>query len=226
MIKYPLVLTLLLAFSKVLAQQPPLQEPKWEVGVNLLSLLKPPSLRLDQLNSTYGLIVRKKVSPKNALRFRSDFGLDFDPSPTVPNTNQPRDYTLSFDIGYERQNRVGRFVHYYGGDVMIRFSGYNSTIGIGIANGTDPSALTYTTQKGKVRTIGLEALTGGKYYMADRVSLSLETNLQLSIASTIGETFNIDGNGNKITNPVTIISSSGMNLNIVPISVIYLSYYF
>lgn len=109
---------------------------------------------------------------------------------------------------------------------MIRFSGYNSTIGIGIANGTDPSALTYTTQKGKVRTIGLEALTGGKYYMADRVSLSLETNLQLSIASTIGETFNIDGNGNKITNPVTIISSSGMNLNIVPISVIYLSYYF
>lgn len=109
---------------------------------------------------------------------------------------------------------------------MVRFSGYNSTVGLGVSNGSNPATLTYTTQKGKVRTLGLEAFTGGKYYIAERVSLSLETNLQLSIATVKGETFNVDGNGNIITDPITVVNAGGMNLNIVPISAIYLSYYF
>ncbi|CAG5074666.1 hypothetical protein DYBT9623_05353 [Dyadobacter sp. CECT 9623] len=194
---------------------------RFEIGVDLLSPFS--NLRLDRLNSTYGLIFKRAISPTGALRLRTDLGIDYMPSPTIKGTNQPREFSTSFDLGYEKRNRFNRFVHYYGSDLSFRYYKLNSTVLIGIS-GT--SASPYTNQKGRIVDFGISAFTGGKYYIASHISLSIETTALLSYADIFEKSQDFDVNGNALGSAVPTIDTNGITFKIMPISVIYLSYYF
>jgi hypothetical protein len=105
----PTALALCFAFwlgDEVRAQETTEKEPKWEVGVDMYGPFRKNN---SIVYNTYGLILRKKLTNGKALRFRNDFYFNTSIDPPVKGSNQPSFYKLSFDLGYENQDKYGRF---------------------------------------------------------------------------------------------------------------------
>lgn len=194
---------------------------RWELGVDVLSPFK--NIQLDRLNSTYGLILKRPIKNDRAIRARIDLGLDYMPDPIIKGTNQPREFATSFDIGIEKQNQNGRFVHFFGFDTMFRYGRLNSTVSLGVTPGSN---ISYSQNKGRIISSGVSCFTGGKYYITNQLSLSLESTAVLYY-STIREnsTDYITGNP-PIIQSFSTINTNGLIFKIYPVSTLYLSYHF
>ncbi|KQS24788.1 hypothetical protein ASG33_23845 [Dyadobacter sp. Leaf189] len=199
-----------------LAQKP----PKWEVGVDLHSLLFDRRERAI-MSSGYSLIIKRQFQ-ENALRFRPNFALEYMPNPSVKGTNQPRSYDLSFDLGYERQRKSRRFVHYYGVDFRLKFIKVNSTVGIGLNDSTS----TFTQEKGHTSGIGIAPFIGGKYFITDRIAISLETRCMLSYLRVRSSTQQVNIDNQPVSPKLDAANTNGVNFDIHPISAIFISYTF
>lgn len=191
---------------------------KWELGVDLKSLFT----KTTELSSrTYGLILRRKVSEEGALRFRPNILYNRDFNPTVKGTNRPFIIHTHLDLGYEKQKKYQKFVHSYGVDLVMRYESHDYTIGMGI-NGTD---YLYTRMDATSQMIGVSFFTGGKYFLTDRISLSMETSFGILAQKMWGQEGEVNLDNEYIRTPSTS-KSSGIYTRFSPISVIYLSYYF
>jgi len=145
------------------------------------------------------------------------------PDPPVKGFNQPRSYSLSFDLGYEKRRQHKRFVHYYGADLIFRLHRLENVIGLGISPGT---GTTFTRDRGRINSLGIAAFTGGKYFIAERISLSLETNIHLVYGKIVYTNSQVNTAGQVVSPSVVTTSTNGIEFKVSPISVIYLSYYF
>jgi hypothetical protein len=204
--------------TNIQAQDNPSKQPKWELGVNMLSLFKG-NHSLPQ--KTYGLIIKRQLAKENALRFRQDFYFNSSIKPLIKGSNQPASYFLSFDFGYEKRNGYGKFIHYFGSDLVVRHEITDLTTGAGI-NGNTP---TYSRLRGKAQTYGLAFFTGGKYMATNRISVSIETYLNLLYERTSNSNGEVDLNNQFIREPITS-KTHGIYASVLPMPVIYLSYFF
>ncbi len=190
---------------------------KWELGVDLKSLF---SSSVDLSGRTYGFILRRQLSNDGALRIRPDFYFNTSFKHPVKGANRPSGYHVSFDVGYEKQKKYKRFTHSYGIDLAIRREATDVTIGLGI-NDNNP---TYSRSETRRQLYGLSVFTGGKYFMTDRISISLETNFNFLLEKSKNREGYVHMDNHYIINP-SITESSGFYSKLIPISVIYLSYY-
>ncbi len=218
--RFILVIICSLTAYNLQAQDTIRSPPKWELGVDLYSIFKPAEPHLYQ--STYGLIVKRTIKNDMALRFRTNFGFQFMPKPDVKGANQPRSLNLSFDLGIEKKKTYGKFIHYYGLDGVVKYIRFDDTIGFGVSGAN----ATYTQQRGYVKGIGVSAFTGGKYHITSHIAIAIETNLTLFYAKRYSTDQNVDLNNKPITELNVNGKSNDVSLDILPISAIYLSYYF
>lgn len=213
-----IVLLLLFSSFSSFSQEASQAHPKWELGVDMKSLFT----KTTELSSrTYGLILRRKVSEESALRFRPSVLYSLDFNPIVNGRKLPFVLQTNLDLGYEKQKWYQKFVHSYGMDLVMRYESRDYTIGMGI-NGTD---YTYTRMDGTSRMIGMAFFTGGKYFLTERISLSLETSIAVLVQKLWSQEGEVNLNNEYIRAPSTS-KSSGLFTRFSPISVIYLSYYF
>lgn len=191
---------------------------KWELGVDLKSLFT----KTTELSSrTYGLILRRKISDESALRFRPSVLYSLTFNPIVKGKNLPFVLHTNLDLGYEKQKKYKKFVHSYGADLVMRYESNDYTIGMGI-NGTD---YIFTRMDGTSRMIGVSFFTGGKYFLTQRISLSLETSIGVLVQKLSNQEGEVNLNNEHIRTPSTT-KSSGLFTRFDPISAIYFSYYF
>ncbi|GAB2765311.1 hypothetical protein GCM10027275_03300 [Rhabdobacter roseus] len=198
------------------AQEVESPPPKWEVGVDLLRFFDRDRYGDIQF-STYSFIARRKLSENRALRIRPLFGLGTNINPPLPGANQPHLLILSLDLGHEWQRRYGKFVHYYGADLAGRYQYRDATIGLG----TSGSAPNYTYEKDVYWRAGVGLFTGGKYFLTNRISLSLESTVNLHLGG-----LKLEAGSANPRQAVTSTHSWGFTLDFNTLSAFYLSYYF
>lgn len=214
------VVGIFLSAERAVAQEIEMAPPKWELGVDLYSLLLNRDQRPPMLTG-YSLILKRQITENKALRFRPGFSFEYMPDPIIKGTNRPRNYDLSFDIGFEKQKKIKRFVHYYGADFRLKYIKVNSTIGLGI-----DSASTFTKENGYTFGLGIAPFIGGKFLITNRVAIAVETSCMLSYLKYDGTTQQVDINNIALSPKVKSGSTNGINFDILPISFINLSYNF
>ncbi|GAB3992388.1 hypothetical protein GCM10028807_25370 [Spirosoma daeguense] len=169
---------------------------KWEIGIDLLSLI-------DKSKDAFGFVVKRNFNANNgrkAIRFKVLPRTLYSPGATLNENNS----SFFVAMGYERQKLVGRFSVLYGIEPFFQYSIVKIKQ---VSNG----ALTLQQTDTKV---GLDGFIGGRYYINNHLSATIETHLVYQYRSTEGEsgTVRYSGDYNQVF--------------INPIHALYLSYHF
>lgn len=134
---------------------------KWEVGIDLLPLV-------DKSKDAYGYIVKRNYQAANgrkALRFK--LLPRFVTGPGTGSGADGKQSVIYFAVGYERQRMYGRFSVLYGVESYLRYSSISiksTSTGLEVLKQIDTS-------------LGVAGFIGGRYYVGNHVSFTLESHL-------------------------------------------------
>lgn len=172
---------------------------KWEVGVDLLPLA-------DKSKDAFGYIVKRNFQTANGLQaLRFKLLPRFVTGPGTGSGADEKQSSIYLAIGLERQKMYGHFSVLYGLEPYLRYSSIkvkSTTTGLEVINQTDTN-------------LGVAGFIGGRYYVSNHISFTLESHLVYQYRDLNGSTGSLSS-----------YFSRTHQLFVEPLHALYVSYQF
>ena len=209
----------LMAGSSLSAQEFKVDEPipthKWEIGIDFIPLFRP--------FTDFDFIVKRAIGDNGtAIRFRARPSYSNIKSTIYPDTDGSKRINTSISLGLEKRHRFGRFMFFYGSDLSFTYFLDSFVTGNSSLGTNRPNALfKYCIRE---TTVGVSGIIGGKCFLNHRISLSIESSLNINRSWVKGENGLVDLK----LQPINVVSGgrSGNNVSFGGIAALFVNYHF